>query len=97
MTLSNKDIDSLVKMKILIENNKELLFGVNTEIKKADFVDFINVIEKIKKDKKYVNDFSNKLNKRKRLVKKLSYARQNNNIEDIEKYNKLIDELDKKN
>lgn len=73
----------------------------NTEtiITKDDFLDFMCLIERVIKNKKKASEKANNYNKKNKeyhnLMNKLCGARKSGNVENIEKYSKMLEDLKK--
>jgi len=112
MVLKNEDINLLIKMENLIGINEKKIFGKNKnkiikiktseksyDVTYNDFLDYMNLIERIYENKKKLSDKSNKYNKANkeyhRIINGLYEARKDNNQERIERWTKKLEEYKK--
>ena len=109
MAVKNNDIDTMIKMENLIGMNEKKLFGRNKDKKLTytiygdsvtithdDFVDFMNLIEKLLQEKKQASEKSNTYNKRNKeyhnITSNMHQAKKSGNQERYEYWhNKLLE------
>ena len=101
IVITNKDLETLIKIENLVGiKNKELL-GVDndkevvikwydnseTVVNASDFIDYMNIVEKIINDKKKCAEKSNRYNKEHkeyhRIINNICNARKSGNIEKL--------------
>ena len=106
--ISNKDLEIMIKIENLIGVKSKEIFGVDNDkevvikwydnsetiVKANDFIDYINIVEKIINDKKKCAEKTNKYNKEHkeyhRIINNISNARKSGNVEKVEYWeNKL--------
>lgn len=110
MFIKDKDLNTMIKMENLIGMNAKRIFGKkknkttkldNYEITHEDFIDYINLIEKVIQNKKVLSNRSNNYNKSNReyhnIMSNLSDAKKKGNTERYQYWkNKLQEYKNKK-
>ena len=113
IVITNKDLEILIKIENLIGTKSKELFGVDndkkvvikwydnseTVVNASDFIDYMNIVEKIINDKKKCAEKSNRYNKEHkeyhRIINNICSARKSGNAEKLECWKRKLEDYKK--